>query len=235
MIRQIRCLGIASWLVLASVGFAQTDYNMSLTGTYDQDNWGGAYVSPYTGTIDGSNALIICDDYTTDVNVGLTWTATAENAGSLNASEPPKFWGKNGNGPNSGVSSGYTAQQDYDAVAWLANQLMLPADLDNGTLQADYSYAIWNIFDPGLTTLNGQNSYGPDGGASALITEAYNEVVNDHYVATNVVVYTPNPLTASQEYLVVTAPEPAAAAVLGFDLLSVLAILFLLRRYRVRA
>jgi hypothetical protein len=241
MIKQIGYLGTAGFLIFASVGFAQPQYQMALTGTYNQDNWGGAYVSPYTGTITGNginySGDIICDDYTTDVDIGDTWTATAENTTGVNTQV--KF--------TAGYSN-YSEQQTYDAAAWLANQLLAPASLDNGTVQADYSYAIWNIFDPGLTTLNGQNGYGPDGGALALINEAFAQVTGG-YVANNVTVYTPceaslgncgaGITTNSQEYLVVRGavqtPEPAAASVLGFDLLSVLAILFLLRRYRVRA
>lgn len=139
------------------------------------------------------------------------------------------------------MDAGFTAKQDYDAAAWLANELLVPSNLANPTLQDDYSYAIWNIFDPGLKTINGQDPYGPDGGALALIKDAFAEVKNG-YAATNVTVYTPCSVkdcgfsTPSQEYLVVNpplqTPEPASAAILGFDFLSVLAGIFLVRRYR---
>ena len=134
------------------------------------------------------------------------------------------------------MDAGYSAQDDYNAVAWLANDLL--ANLSSSTLQIDISYAIWTIFDPGLKTINGQSANGPDGGVSTLITQAFNQV-KDGYAATNVTVYTPTPTTASQEYLVVNGPlqtpEPAGAAVLSFDLLSAMAAIYLVRRYRASA
>ena len=135
------------------------------------------------------------------------------------------------------MDAGYSAQDDYNAVAWLANDLL--ANLSSSTLQIDISYAIWTIFDPGLKTINGQSANGPDGGVSTLITKAFNQVVNGHFAPTNVTVYTPTPTTASQEYLVVNAPlqtpEPPGAAVLSFDLMSAIAAIYLVRRYRASA
>jgi len=47
-------------------------------------------------------------------------------------------------------------------------------------------------------------------------------------------IYTPNPLTASQEYLVVTTPEASLPATLGVELFGLVGVIFLMRRRLVR-
>jgi len=242
MTKPSRYLGIAGFLVFASVGFAQ--YNMDLTGVGDGANADGVYVSPYTGTITGSgvnySGNIICDDFTDESFVGDTWNASGVNAASVNGSQ--LFTGGYSD-PWNGKT--YNAQQDYDAVAWLANQLVMSSNLTNWTAQTNISFAIWDIMDGQATD--------PDGGATGtngLIDQAFAAVAAGQ-IYTNVSVFTPSPKqqqgdNVSQEFLVVgngsnnnvpliQTSEPSSAAVLGFDLLSVLAVLLLVRRYRVRA
>jgi hypothetical protein len=236
MIKRVVFWSIAGLLVFASGGFAQ--YTMDLTGIGDGANADGVYVSPYQGSIwagaysgtgpaPTSPALysgyVICDDFTDESYVGDVWNATATNAADETVGGPELF--------NSG-----SVQQNYDAVAYLANQLVLPANVISATAQTNISFAIWDIMD-GQTT-------DPDGGAGGLITAAFNAIQNPNNIYTNVTVFTPAPKQAagsnvSQEFLVVNGPsiatpEPASAAVLGCDLLCALGIVFLVRRYRVR-
>jgi hypothetical protein len=222
MIKQFRYLNVAGLLVFTSFGFAQ-QYTMDLTGVGDGLSVGGAYVGPYQGTISENgnqiySGYMICDDFYTESYLDDPWTATSTNAGGLNGTE--KF---------TTSDTKYTVQQNYDAVAWLANQLV--ANPTNPIVQINYSFAIWDIMD-------GEAS-NPLGGTTTLITNAF-AAVNSGYVASNVTVFTPSPnLGISQEFLVVSGPkvatpEPAGAAMIGFDLLSALAGIFLLRRYRVR-
>ncbi|MGA2578420.1 MAG: hypothetical protein ABSH24_20600 [Bryobacteraceae bacterium] len=237
MTKRVLFLSIAGLMAFASGGYAQ--YTMDLTGVGDGANADGVYVSPYAGSIwtgayTGGSAptttpvfsgAVICDDFTDESYVGDIWNASATNAGALNGTELFTT-----------SDTTYTVQQNYDAVAWLANQLLLPANVYSGTAQTNISFAIWDIMDGQKTD--------PDGGATGLITSAF-AAVTSGYVGTNVDVFTPAPKQAagsnvSQEFLVVNgptvpAPEPASAAVLGFDLLSALGIVFLVRRYRVRA
>jgi len=241
MIRLIRYLGIAGLLVFASAGFAQ-DYSMNLYGTYNGQSAviGGedVYISPYSATIDNGalgqggaqifNGSIICDDFTTNIPLPYSWTATATNAANVNESD--KFYDG-----GAGTLAGYTAQEDYNAAAYLANELILGGGLSSYDAQADISAAIWDIFDPTLA------STGVDGKAMTDYLDPALAAAKDGYQGTNVTVFTADPPTGSQEFLVVNGPqviltpEPASAAVLGFDLLSVLGIVFLFRRYRVRA
>ena len=239
MTKRVLFWGIAGFLVLASGGFAQ--YTMDLTGVGDGAVADGVYVSPYQGSIwagaysgtgpaPTSPALysgyVICDDFTDESYVGDVWNATATNA----ADETVE-------GPSCSIAG--AVQQNYDAIAYLANQLVLPANITSATAQTNISFAIWDIMD-------GQTA-DPDGGATGptgLIAQAFTAVQNG-YVGSNVTVFTPAPKArvgdnVSQEFLVVNGPsisalEPASAAVLGCDLLAALGIVFLVRRYRVQA
>jgi len=218
MMKRIAWLSAAGLLAFAAAGFAQ--YTMDLTGVGDGVVADGVYVSPYQGTISENNQQIysgymICDDFNTESTLNDPWSATATSAANLNGTE--KF---------TATSTGYTVQQNYDAVAWLANQLLLASNVDNATAQVNYSFAIWDIFD-GQTT-------NPDGNSLSLITEAFTEVLGG-YTANNVTVFTPSPTTASQEFLVIngpaiSTPEPSSAALLGVDLLAAVGVLFFLRR-----
>ncbi len=242
MIGLSRYFAGAGFLIFASAGFAQ--YTMDLTGVGNGNSADGVYVSPYQGSIwngaysgDGAptstplySGYVICDDFSDESYVGDVWNASATNASTLNGSELFTT-----------STSSYSVQQNYDAVAWLANQLLLPANVKDATAQTNISFAIWDIMDGQKTD--------PDGGAAGEITDAFNAVIGG-YVGDNVTVFTPAPKAGigsnvSQEFLVVgggpnggplvPAPEASSLALLGVDLLSALGAIFLVRRYRVRA
>jgi len=240
--KQIRCLGIATLLAFASAGYAQ--YTMELTGVGDGATAGGVYVSPYQGTISQNgqqiySGYVICDDYNTESYLDSPWSATETNAASLNGSEKfgsVEYTDPNGDPSHFAAGKTFTAQQDYDAVAWLANQLLASQNVDNpnSPVQTEYSFAIWDIFD-------GQTTGGS--GTANLINDAFASVLGG-YVGTNVDVFTPSAQNAqgenaSQEFLVVNGPvatpEPDSAALLVFDLVCVLAIVFLVSRKRLQA
>ena len=192
-------------LTCAPSVFAQ--YTMNLTGVGNGAVADGVYVSPYQGTIAGNGVdylgYMICDDFNTESHLNDSWSAISTNAGALNGTQ--KFLSDvtfNGNI--------YSAQQSYGAAAWLANGLL--DNLGNAGAQVDYSFAIWNIFDGKQTD--------PNGGAVALEESAFS-AVSDGYLGSNVAVFTPTPINASQEFLVVTkAPEmDPGSAVSGLTLL----------------
>jgi hypothetical protein len=180
-------------LAVAPAAFAQ--YAMDLTSVGNGTVANGVYVSPYQGTITGNgmtySGYMICDDFYTDSYLNAPWSASMTGAGALDGTE--KF-------PLSETFDGstYSAQQAYNAAGWLANGLL--NNLDNPNSQVNYSFAIWNIFD-------GQQM-DPNGGALALESAAFSAVSNG-YVATNVSVFTPRPINASQEFLVVSPPMQA--------------------------
>lgn len=224
MTKHIILLTLAGLLTFACAGRAQ--YTLELTGVGDGAVSDGVYISPYQGVINQGGKQIfsgymICDDFADESYLKDPWTATATNAGALNGTE--MFTTSN---------TSYTVQQNYDAVAWLANQLLLPGNVTNPTTQTDISFAIWDIMD-GQTT-------NPDGGTPTWIANAFNEVVSDNYVGTNVTVYTPNPNggpghSPSQEFLVVTTPEASTPILFAIDLLGFVALVGFLRKRQARA
>ncbi len=199
----------ARYLVaLALLAFAPAGFTLPVVSTLELTGVGtgtvadGVYVSPYVGNINGgATGYMICDDFNTNSSLNNPLSFTATNAGALNGSE--KF-------TTSVLFGGttYSAQQAYDAAAWLANGLLSPGVLGNSYNQTNYAFAIWDIFDGQKTD--------PDGGAAGVEKAAF-QAVKAGYVGNNVSVYTPTDWGKSQEFLVVNriaAPEidPTSAA-----------------------
>jgi len=235
VIKQIARLSIAGLLAFASVGFAQ-EYTMELTGSSGPVVGTGldaTAVGPYTGSIwQGADAntsstpiysgYIICDDFADGVSPDIPWNATATDAADVTGSSV-LFSEGNDNGTE------VTNQQEvYNAVAWLANLLVQPANATNPTEQTDYSVAIWDILDPTDVTAAGITINSAE---QTLITDAFQEAA-DGYQGFNVTVYTPYPAGApganpSQEFLVV--PEAPTSVLLGVDLLGLALLIAFLR------
>ena len=201
-------------LALSSPALA-SPYTLKLTGVGDGANNGAVYFDPYVGTIrNASNQLIysgyiICDDFFTHSEVNSSWGATETNAGNLNGTE--KFVGE------TYLFNGtlYDTAQMYDAAAYLANELLQPGNVTNWTAQGDLSFAIWDIFDGATPSLGS--------GTWLDIEGAFGAVVNSGYVGSNVEVFTPRPLDASQEFLVVngpSVPEPSTLALYAVGLIA---------------
>jgi hypothetical protein len=208
MYGKLKVLLGCSLIAVTPAAFAQ--YTMNLTGVGNGTVADGVYVSPYQGTITGDgmsySGYMICDDFNTESYLNAPWLGSMVNAGALNGTE--KF-----PGTESFDGSTYSAQQAYNAAGWLANGLL--NNLNDPDSQINYSFAIWNTLDSQQTD--------PSGGALALESAAFS-AVNNGYVATNVSVFTPSPINASQEFLVVSPPMQApeidpASLVSGLTLL----------------
>jgi hypothetical protein len=204
-------------LIAAPAAFAQ-QYTMDLTSAGNGTVAEGVYVSPYVATISGNglnySGYVICDDFNTESYLNQPWTATMTSAGLLNGSEKFTF----GN-------DAPLAQLAYNAAGWLANGLL--QNMGNSTSQTNYAFAIWNIFD-------GQ-AMNPDGGSLSLEYQAFQAALNG-YTASNVSVFTPNPINASQEFLVVrSAPEINAGSAASALSLLLGGVLILRARRRLEA
>jgi hypothetical protein len=225
--KQIGHWNIAGLLALAFASVGSAQYTIDLTGVGDGASADGVYVSPYWGTIteNGSpiyTGYLICDDFNTDSSLDDPTSADATNAGALDGDQ--KFTAASYSDPfNAGDT--FTDQQAYDAVAWLANGLLASSNVTNPIAQTNYSFAIWDIFD-------GQ-ALDPDGGAASLIAQAFS-AVSAGYVGSDTTVFTPNPLNASQEFLVVSTPESSLPATLAVELSALVGVFFLMRRRLVR-
>jgi len=204
--------------------------SMTLTGVYNSNNvMGGVYDSPYLATIGSSSTptLVICDDFTTDISVGQSWSAYQNTLSAVTTSGPQKF--------TTPDYSGLTIQQEYDAAALLAEDLLANlngANDPNSILVGEYSYAIWTIFDPSAITgyLGQLNNISIQTEIASLRNTAFSEVLAGVTPSATVSIYTPKPLTASQEFLVVNTPEASTLAILIVDVLGLAGVVFVLRR-----
>ena len=227
--RRISYVSIVAVLCFAPLALAQ--YSMTLTGANPNGfSNGGVYVSPYTATITNGattvyNGYVICDDYATESLLNSTWDVNVSPVSPLNGTEKFSI-------PNSTYyDATKSAQDDYDAAAYLAVQLL--ANMNNYNLASAYSYAIWTIFDSAALS----HYVGTQSDVTNLITDAFAQTASG-YNGPNVMVYSPVPSSASQEFLVVQTvqtPEPSTLVNLAFDLTALLGVIFVVRRRMLRS
>jgi hypothetical protein len=223
------CLAISAW--------AQTD-TLTLENTGANYVMGGVFTSPYGISINGGTPVsLICDDFTTDISVGESWTATVTTFAAIEAGTNPPGTPK------------FTPVdiQNYATVAVLAAELQ---SLPNLATEAagEISYALWDVFDP--TLLNStSNPYGTItstelaaaqsylSGAEALVTGAttggtvnLSSIIVDGNAIEGMTIYTPNPLSSAQEFVSVTVAEPPSPALFGLDLLGLAGLMLFARR-----
>ena len=197
--------------------------NLALTGPGDGVSAANIYVGPYQGTVNGVTAPIICDDFTHDSFIGETWTALGTNLGTGNLANTLY-------GQRDGVA---TAATEYDAAAYLANELLAPSL--NPTTQTDLQFAIWYLFDQSQVTTY-LDSFGSTyasllSAASADATAAETAEANPNTALTaaqlaNFIIYTPTgnyscpggcANTPPQEFIAdapVSAAEPSTLVLL---------------------
>lgn len=220
---------------LAASAFAQTvDMKLVNTGAGYVMGSTGVYTSPYGISVNGgATTLMICDDFTTDIGINHTWTATVTTLAALQAGTEPSGTPKFDPTPNAQV-------YNYAVAAVLAEELVTtnPASETAG----EFSYALWGIFDTTLlnSTVNPYGTLTPSELAAAKLdlSNAQQVVagvtdqngVIDLSKLPNLTIYTPQPLTASQEFLQVSMAEPSYPAVLAVDLLAVVGLIVVLRR-----
>jgi hypothetical protein len=218
---------VATVCLFAASAWAQT-YNMAMTGPGAGNVLDGVYTSPYTGTVNGVTTSIICDAFVDDSYLGETWLATESNVANLAS--------------NVRWASDADEQQTYNEAAWLAEQLLLPANSNPGTI-GDISFAIWYVTDPTDVANYLTNVY-PDPGtlnaAKAWVHTASEQSFAPGEFA-NVQVFTAVPgsgkncnggpcaANSPQEFLVVHAAETSAPLLLAADLLGLLLVIGFLR------
>lgn len=249
-------LAVGALLAALVPGAVAQDAQMKLTGVNAGYVMGGVYTSPYAVTVTQNGVstpmLLICDDFLTNIpTIPYTWSATQTDIAQI----------ENGTSPT-GTPKFASAQQDvtYATAAILASQLLAQPGNFYSAWAGQMSYAIWGVFDQVLLTNNPSSGEGHLG--SSDLTAAQNYLiaaVNSATGATcaqltcaedilsgktqasvtgsipDLVVYTPNPLTASQEFLGIAMPEPGYPAILALDLLAAAGLIFAFRRRKVSA
>jgi hypothetical protein len=218
---------------------------MQLTGVTGPA-MGGVYTSPYLGLVgtpgqstsqlatSGIPTTIICDDFLTDMSVGQFWQASATSLSALNGLSSPDLALK------FGTSGSAAAQQSaYMTLGYLAEELVaVDQSTPAGAAQAgQLSFAIWAVYDPAaLNSLSGANLTGAQADLSAAAAAIKVPGQNSPLDYARVQVYTPNPSSSAQEFLVVdpsNVPEPGMSALFGAGFLGL--ILLAARRRRTRS
>lgn len=189
-------------VALLLVPFAHADQvSMEFTGV-NGANDGHYFVSPYSGTMNGTAVVLFCDDILNNVSMWQTWTANVTNLGSHNFS----------NTRYGGVSSSKVYSNPalaYEEVAWLTTQFASHTS-DYVSLQ----YAMWDIMNPGSEP----TSYGH---VQYWLNQAelnYGSInPNNFEIVTNIGKLN---LTGQVQEFIVQTPEPSALALLGIGLLA---------------
>jgi hypothetical protein len=191
-----------------TAAFASTVQLVGAPGPGDTGFITGPYLLKDLST--GTIFPVICDDFTTDVSLGYTWNANVYTLANLSLLK----FGVN----DPGGLKPTNLLQEYQAAFYLADQLFaLPNTQANTDTIDDLSYAIWGIF-----SSSARHASGYDQDAAQLANTALNMSFGSNQYF-NRSIYTPNPFSASQEYLAPTpVPEPATIWFLGIGIPVVL-------------
>ncbi|WP_180539247.1 PEP-CTERM sorting domain-containing protein [Nevskia soli] len=198
---------------------------VTFTGPNGQQDSYGNYISPYYGTVNGSNATLYCDDFANYVTDGETWTANVTNlADSAEVLTQTRYGGLDQTlQTQGGGTQSYDGQQLYEMAAYLSTQFDSNAT-DDGNIQD----TIWDLFNP-----NAGNSSEPGPIPS---TEAYLYAAEQNYGSINaanfeILTQVNNPgLTGGIQEFIVATPEPSSMLMLGCGLMFVSAIVYRRRK-----
>jgi len=157
LLRKYWYLTVVALLLFSSASFAQTT-TLTLTTAGDGATVGGVYVDPYTATIGLTSVPVVCDDWSNNTYIQETWTA---NVATMTSSGLPS-----GAAPMFGNNSTL-----YNEVAWLATQLMTLPNTGTPTIQAEISFALWDL----TYGANGTNQETPSPLAYLAAAEGYAE------------------------------------------------------------
>jgi hypothetical protein len=216
--------------------------SLELTGLQTGFSMGGVYTSPYLISVNHATPSIMfaCDDFTTDIYIGKAWTATEVNLSDVGPGGPQKFkTAVDVSIPDDGTITP-TILQEYNAAAYLAEQLLTNLSIRSSSDTAGYySFAIWQIFDSDAINGYNGNALTPDQQAAVgtLMTTAF---LNSNTSPVGMYLYTPDPATPSQEFIgldplsIASVPEAATPVLLAFNSLALCGVLFLLRRRSLR-
>jgi len=201
-------LGLAVMLGLSMTAFAQGDPQITFNSAQFNNLSVGTGV--YYGSVGGTAANFVCDDFTDEIGGGEQWTAAAYSLESVFTGNPAVLY--NGITP---AHDATTWQQMYAEVGWLAEQIFTNTSQAAGN---SLSYAIWYIIDhptiadPG----NGQS----DAAAALAWWTGLSAACKTDPVAcgalSNLEIYTPTSWTSAgrpQEFI--GTPEPLSMALMG--------------------
>jgi PEP-CTERM motif len=193
-------------LVLAVAGAASAD-TVNLTLNSVSNSMGGYGVGPYNFTTNtGQSLQLVCDDFSHEVYLGESWTATSA--------------------PFPGVLALGTATQ-YKEIAWLVEDMFSPSNIVDPTAVGDIQWAIWDIFTPGVSSSDPSIGSADQGRINNLVNQAKNPLNYGIGNYSNITIYTPvgAPLGYGlpQEYFGITpVPEPGTLMLVAMGLCGLL-------------
>jgi len=216
LIRKLIYLVAVALLCFVPGAVAQSDVSMKLIngGT---DVLDGVYVDPYNLQINGVNTQAICDDFSTEVVPGQTWNAYVS---TFPVTSQVKF---------AEGQQGQTQAQAYAEAAWLVLQMINPT---NAAQVGDIHFALWEIFDTNaFAWLQKYNDTANLSAAGTWLTraESQSNFTPSTYFS-SFQIYTPQPLTASQEFFTYQVPDSPFVVTLAADLLGLGLVAVFFRR-----
>jgi PEP-CTERM motif len=141
----------AGCLILLLCGVSANSWANSITLTLNNggnNTMGGVSVGPYNLTLTSGTkhtlVQLVCDDFKDNVYPGEHWNVKLSTFNSL-------------------LNVKWTGQtKNYEMVGWLVEQMFSPTYKSNKSAVADLQWAIWDIFDPQVS------SHDPHGSISKL-------------------------------------------------------------------
>ena len=144
---------ISALLVLAgALSAAPPTATFLLNSAGSGANLAGVYTSPYTGQINGGPTIpVICDDFADDSYVPEQWTAYQTALSSVVSGTPDTYlrWLNTAGATVTINGSTLNQAQAYAVAAVLAFDILQ----SSGVAQEDYSFAMWELFDPTQASL----------------------------------------------------------------------------------
>lgn len=246
-----RFVGAAMLLAACPLIAAPPTVTFTLTGVGSGLTLGGVYTSPYAGNVGGPTIPVICDDFASDSYVPERWTAYETQLSDIigGGDTSALRWDAGWNGTSAMSSLTLSQENAYAAAAILAIDIMT----SSGLTQEEYSFAMWELFDPAgaSASLPSQYQSAVQGFVQTAVSEATGGSLSAYLNGATVTIYSYDAAAGApacgakldqgcatsppQEFISVSMAEPPSPLLLGFDLLAIGGLIFVTRRRMARS
>lgn len=161
----------------------------------------GYYVGPMTANVGGSAIQVVCDDFSHNVSVGQSWTATVNMFNNLSGTR---------------FGSDLGAEFKYQEAAWLVDQFAT-----HPSATGDIQFAIWSLFTPSVPTNASISAW--------LNLAASQNFTNYDFSGFRIFTPTSSGCNSPQEFIAkipgAQVPEPTTLSLLGGGLAAISVLL----------